>query len=231
MRDLRQDIAGIWHLASGMPAERGGRVILFIGAHAGEGTSSVAVAFAQLAASRAARMTWLVDLSIRKNPLYTAFSKGNVQGAGRPLHALDASLGTGQIYAVPGHEGDRAFGRLLNAHQIEGQRLLVTRFRSDRLAPGQRVQLRTAPDWWAALRRAADWVVVDAPPADQSQAGLAFVSQADGVVLVMKADETPAADVSALRRDVELHGGSVLGVVLNRVKEDARFVGRMEGRG
>lgn len=229
MRDLRQDIAGLWHLANGLPVDRGGRVILFIGAHPGEGVSSVAVSFAQLAASHAPRMTWLIDLNIRRNPLCTAFSKGIVKDAGRPMHALDASLGAEQIYAVPGHETERAFGRLLNAHQIEGQRLLVTRFRSDRLGPGQKVQLRTAPGWWAALRKAADWVVVDAPPVDQSRAGLAFVSQADGVVLVVKADGAPAADVAALRRDVELHGGKVLGVVLNQVGDDARVVGRLAG--
>lgn len=231
MRDVRQDIAGLWHLANSLPVDRGGRVILFIGAHAGEGVSSAAVSFAQLAAAHAARMTWLVDLGIRRNSLYTAYSKGIIKDAGRPMHALDASLGTDQIYSVPGHESDISYSRLLNAHQIEGQRLLVTRFRSDRLGPGQRVQLRTAPAWWTALRKAADWVVVDAPPAGQSRAGLAFVSQADGVVLVVKADATPAADVAALHRDVELHGGKVLGVVLNEVGRDACLAGRLLGQG
>lgn len=231
MRDLKQDLGGLWHLANGLPVDRGGRVILFIGTHAGEGVSSVAVSFAQLAAAQAARMTWLVDLSIRRNPLYTAYSKGIIKDAGRPMHALDASLGTEQIYSVPGHDGDISYSRLLNAHQIEGQRLLVTRFRSDRLAAGQRVQLRTAPAWWAALRKAADWVVVDAPPADQSRAGLAFVSQADGVVLVVKADATSAADAAALQRDVETHGGKVLAVVLNEVGRDARLAGRVFGQG
>lgn len=231
MRDLRHDLTGLWHLAGSLPADRGGRVILFIGAHSGEGVSSVAVSFAQLAAAHAARMTWLVDLGIRRNHLYTSYSKGIVKDAGRPMHALDASLGTEQIYSVSGHETDVSYSRLLNAHQIEGQRLLVTRFRSDRLAPGQRVQLRTAPAWWAALRKAADWVVVDTPPAEESRAGLAFVSQADGVVLVVKADVTPATDVAALRRDVEMHGGKVLCVVLNEVGHDARLAGRVFGQG
>lgn len=231
MRDLKHDLTGLWHFAGGLPADRGGRVILFIGAHSGEGVSSVAVSFAQLAAAHAARMTWLVDLGIRRNHLYTSYSKGIVKDAGRPMHALDASLGTEQIYSVSGHETDVNYSRLLNAHQIEGQRLLVTRFRSDRLAPGQRVQLRTAPAWWAALRKAADWVVVDAPPAEESRAGLAFVSQADGVVLVVKADVTSATDVAALRRDVEIHGGKVLCVVLNEVGHDARLADRLFGQG
>ncbi|MFN3961272.1 MAG: sugar kinase, partial [Parvularculaceae bacterium] len=80
-----------------------------------------------------------------------------------------------------------------------------------------------------AVRQGAEWIVVDAPPTNRSRAGLAFVSQADAVVLAVKADETPAAAVAELRRDVELHGGKVLGVVLNGVKNDAWICSRLFG--
>lgn len=231
MRDLRKDLAGLWRLATQMPSARGGRMLMFVAAHSGEGTSSVAASFAQIAASRAARTAWLVDLDIRRNPQYTAFSTGVVKDAGRPGHALDASLGAEQIYTVVGHEAEAAYGKLFNAHQIDGERLLVTHFRNDRLVGGQKVKLRTAPGWWTALRAAADWIVVDAPALDRSRAGLAFVAQADGVVLVVKADETSASDVAALRQDVEAHGGRVLGVVMNRLQDDARLASRFEGIG
>lgn len=229
MRDLRSDLAGLWRLASQVEPAKGGRVILFVSAHAGEGTSSVAASFALIAASRAARTAWLVDLDIRRNAQYTAFAQGILKDTGRPGHALDASLGAEQIYAVAGHEKDPAYGKLLNAHQIDGLRLLVTRFRRDRLATGQKVQLRTSPGWWAALRGAADWIVIDAPSLDRTRAGLAFAAQADGVVLVVKADETPAADVAAMRQDIEAHGGRVLGIVMNRIQDDAMLAGRFEG--
>lgn len=226
MRDLRQDLPSLLRIAAQVQPAKGGRVILFMSAHKGEGTSSVAASFAMIAASRAARTAWIVDLDIRRNHQYTSFTQGIVKDAGRPGHALDASLGAEQIYTVAGHEKDVSYGKLLNAHQIEGQRLLVTRFRSDRLAPGQKVQLRTAPGWWSALRAAADWVIIDAPCLERTRAGLAFAGQADGVVLVVKADDTPAADVTALRHDVEAHGGTVIGVVMNRVQDDARLAGR-----
>ncbi len=231
MRDLRQDLAGLWRQATQMGSAKGGRMLLFVAAHAGEGTSSVAASFAQIAASRATRTAWLVDLDIRRNTQYTAFATGIVREAGRPGHALDASLGAEQIYTVAGHEADVSYGKLFNAHQIEGQRLLVTHFRNDRLAGGQKVQLRSAPGWWTALRAAANWIVVDAPALDRSRAALAFVAQADGVVLVVKADETSASDVAALRQDVEAHGGHVLGVVMNRLQDDARLASRFEGMG
>ena len=226
MRDLRQDLSSLWRIAVQVQPAKGGRVILFMSAHNGEGTSSVASSFAMIAASRSARTAWIVDLDIRRNYQYTSFAQGIVKDAGRPGRALDASLGAEQIYTVAGHESDLSYGKLLNAHQIEGQRLLVTRFRSDRLAPGQKVQLRTAPGWWSALRAAADWVIIDAPCLERTRAGLAFAGQADGVVLVVKADETPAADVAALRQEVEAHGGTVIGVVMNRLQDDARLAGR-----
>lgn len=228
MRDLRKDIADLWRLASRLTTAKGTRVILFLSAKSGEGTSSVAASFALIAAQRATRTAWLVDLDVRRNPQYTAFSQGTITGVGRPGHALDASLGTEQIYTVAGHENELAYAKLLNAHQIDGLRLLVTHFRSDRLAQGQKVQLRTAPDWWNALRAAADWIVIDAPAIDRTRAGLAFVSQADGVVLVVKADETSAAAVAELRQEVETHGGNVIGVVMNRIQEDALLAGRFE---
>lgn len=231
MRDLRRDLASLWRLATQMPSAKGGRVLLFISAREGEGTSSVAASFAIIAANRAKRTAWIVDLDFRRNFQYTSFAQGTVKGAGRPGHALDASLGAEQIYSVAGHENDISYGKLLNAHQIENQRLLVTRFRSDRLTSGQRVELRTAPGWWSALRAAADWVIIDAPCLECTRAGIAFVGQADGVVLVVNADETPAADVAALRQDVEAHGGKILGIVMNRIREDARLVGRIENLG
>jgi Mrp family chromosome partitioning ATPase len=231
MRDLRQDLAGLWQTVSQAASPKGGRVLMFIAAHPGEGTGSVAASFARMAAERSAKTTWIVDLDFRRNGQYTAFSQGLFRDSARPGHALDASLGTEQIYSVVGHEQEPACCKLLNVHQIEGQRLLVTRFRNDRLAPGQRVQLKSAPAWWRALRAATDWVVVDAPALEKSRAGLVFAAQADGVVIIVKADETPPADVQALRQEIEAHGGRVAGIVMNELKADARFSERVDGGG
>lgn len=228
MRDLRQDLSGLWRAAAQVAPANGARVVMFIAAHKGEGTSSVAASFALIAASRAARTAWLVDLDFRRNHQYTSFAQGIFKDAGRPGHALDASLGAEQIYAVPGQADEAASSRLLNAHQIDGMRLLVTRFRGDRLAPGQKVRLRPAPGWWTALRGAADWAVVDAPALERTRAGLAFAAQADAVVLVVRADETAAAEVAALRQDVEAAGGRVIGAVLNRIRPDAALAGGFE---
>lgn len=224
MLDLRHELSGLWHGAARLTPRSGARLVMFMSAHEGEGASSVAASFALMAAARAARMTWLIDLDLRENPLYTAFAKGKINGVGRPGHPLDASLGTAQIYSVPGAENDPAMRKLLTAHQIEDMRLLVTRFRNERLSPGQRVRMEPAPDWWMALRRSADWAVVDAPALSRSAAGLTFAPQMDGVVLVVEADRTSAGQVEDLRAAVESTGAAVIGVVMNRMKRARRTV-------
>ncbi|MBY9067164.1 hypothetical protein K1X12_09660 [Hyphomonas sp. WL0036] len=222
MLDLRQDLSGLWQAAARVPPRSGGRVLMFMAAREGEGTSSMAASFALMASARAARMTWLIDLDLRANPLYTAFAKGILKDTGRPGHALDASLGTEQIYSVPGTEAVPAMQKLLTAHQIDGQRLLVTRFRNERLAPGQRVRLQPAPGWWGALRRSCDWAILDAPALARSAAGLTFAPMTDGVVLVVEAGATGAGDVEDLRAAVEGAGGTVIGAVMNQMKSGHR---------
>ncbi|MFN3610175.1 MAG: hypothetical protein ACK4Y9_14030 [Hyphomonas sp.] len=218
MLDLRQDLSGLWQAATRVTPRSGGRVLMFISAREGEGASSVAASFALMAAARAARMSWLVDLDLRENPLYAAFSKGILKGAGRPGHPLDASLGTEQIYTVHGSEKTPAMSKLLTAHQIDGLRLLVTRFRNERLQAGQRLRMQPAPAWWDALRRSADWAIVDAPALSRSSAGLTYAPLTDGVVLVIQADSTGAKEADDLRGAVEAAGGVVIGVVMNRLK-------------
>lgn len=231
MRDLRQDLSGLWQAATRITPRAGGRVLMFMSAREGEGTSSVAASFALMAAARAARMTWLIDLDLRENPLYTAFSKGVLSGVGRPGHPLDASLGVEQIYSVSGSEKVPALTKLLTAHQIDGLRLLVTRFRNERLSPGHSVRMLAAPGWWEALRRSADWAIIDAPSLSRSAAGLIYAPLTDGVVLVVQAETVGADEVEDLRAAVEAAGGNVIGVVMNRLKSGRARAGnqRMGG--
>ncbi|MEZ5954525.1 MAG: hypothetical protein R3C13_09505 [Hyphomonas sp.] len=183
-----------------------------------------------MAAAKSSRSAWLIDLDFRRNPLYRAFEDGFSKKIGGPGRAFDASLNEPPIYALTPPPPDGSDGnKLLTVHQIEGTRLLVTRFRNERLRPAQKVQLRTQPRWWAALRASADWGVIDAPALERSAAALAVASQMDGVVLVVRADKTSVSDVAAMRLEVEGHGGKVIGVVMNRVRADARFADRLIG--
>ncbi|MEM8616740.1 MAG: hypothetical protein AAGF20_07375 [Pseudomonadota bacterium] len=227
MRDLRDNLGNVWRTASRLTSKSGGaRAVMFVSARDQEGTSSVAASFALLAARRVQKQAWLVDLDLRRNSVFKAFERGFAKHVGRPGRAFDASLRQKPIYSiVPSLAGGRD-QKLLTAHEIDQTRLLVTRFRNEHLRQGQRVQIRTAPDWWAALRRVADWIIVDAPSLERSPASLAMASQVDGVILVVEADVTRAEDVVAARREIEAYGGEIVGVVMNQVGSDARFADR-----
>lgn len=228
MLDLRADLESLLRLLARLPLSRGARTIMFIAPEGGEGTSSIAASVAILVSARTPRSAWLVDLDVQRNTAHAGFERGFARGVGRPGRALDASLQTDQFYSVVGAENEPACGKLLTAHLIGDSRLLVTRFRTERLPKGKRVQMRTAPTWWNALRAMSDWTIVDSPPIALSTAGLAMVSQMDGVVLVAQADTTSPEALSALRLEVEAHGGKVLGVAMNCLKADARFASRFE---
>ena len=119
--------------------------------------------------------------------------------------------------------------KLLSVHEIDRTRLLVSRFRNEWLGHGQRVRLKSQPEWWSRVRQAADWVVIDAPAVTRSSAGLSFVSEADGVFIVVRADSTGPQEVAALRDEIAASGGRVAGLVLNRMGSDARFADRLAG--
>ena len=232
MRDLRKDLNNVWRASARLTSPSGSRAVMFIAARSGEGTTSMAASFALLASKRSRRTAWLVDLDLRRNGVFKGFQSGFARRVGKPGRAYDAGLATDQIYAVSPQtatQGGQPAGpeKLLTAHQIEGERLMITRFRNDRLRPGQRVRVRSQPRWWRALRKAADWIIVDSPALERSGAGLAVASQMDGVVIVVRADHTSAEDLVALKREIEAHGGTIIGVVVNAIRADARLIDRM----
>lgn len=58
--------------------------------------------------------------------------------------------------------------------------------------------------------------ILDLPPVSESIIGPAMAKALDGVVLVVEAERTRAAAVQATQRTIKMHGGTVLGVVLNK---------------
>ncbi len=230
MIDLREHLHGLPRDLSRLGGERG-KTIMVIGANPDEGASSVAASLALLLAGRARRAAWLVDLDVAGQTQFRAFQAGFAGPAGRPGQAYEASLNAAPFYEVlpalrTANGETRQSGRLLVAHRIGATRLMVTRFRTERLRSGQRVQMRSNPAFWDGLKKIADWSIVDAPALETSAAALPLVRQMDGVILVFRADATNIRDVEIAQREVEGHGGRVLGLVMNEVRGDARLADR-----
>jgi Mrp family chromosome partitioning ATPase len=233
MKDLRTDLSGLFNQVSQAPSADGGRSIMFVSARSGEGVSSVAASFALIAAGHVRKPVWLVDLDLKRNQLFNAFAVGVFAeafgGVGPPY---SAALKTRPFFSIEPEDPEATAGLgLFTAHRVGQLRLMVTQFDAARVKPGHAIRIRSQPQYWQAARAVADWTVVDSPALELAGAGLAIASQVDSTIIVVRADATSPAEVDTVRREIENHGGRVGGVILNRVKRDARFFDRFSRTG
>jgi len=228
MRDLRDITGHIERVTTRLePLMPGARVVMFVSVHEGDGTTSFATSTALSLASTARKAPWIVDLDLQSNSVISAFERSLSRGGYGPGRAFDASLRQPPTYALTPAQEDS--GKLLTAHEIEGTNLLVTRFRTEHLEPGQRAHLICEPLWWQALREITEYVIVDAPSLEVSDAALTVADQVDGIFLVVRADETRREEIMDAYENLEAKGGLVLGVAMNHVGADAQFANRLFG--
>lgn len=232
MKDVRKDLVHLARSLERIPARNSGRQVMVIGAGLEDDAGSVAASLSLLMSGRASRAAWLVDLDLVGNRHYYSFQANEFPKTGRPGRAYDASLNVKPFFQIVPElrvrEGKTSKpAKYLGVHQIESSRLMVTRFRTELLRQGQKVQITSQGEYWRRLREVGDWAIVDAPPLDFSRAGLGVCRHMDGVIFVVTADHTTADEITALRSEIESHGGHCLGVVVNGVKGDARFADRI----
>jgi Mrp family chromosome partitioning ATPase len=221
MINLTSEMAQLW-AALGSPTPGLGRAVQFVAASRGEGTSTVAREFARFAAGRASRPVWLIDLDLLGGGQYEAIL-GDPTRFG-PLGRPAAATPDGSMFFTvqpPARDKDGRVmpdGAYLSAQQAGGSRLWVTRFRAEMLRSGQAPQLTPEADYWKAMRRHADWIVVDAPAAERSSAAVAIAPLVDCTVLVVAAEGRDTRAPAALRDAIEQAGGRCAGIVFNRAR-------------
>ena len=219
MVDLTTEMAGLWAALGPASAHRG-RVIQFVSATSGEGTSTVAREFARLAAVRARKPVWLIDGDLAQQGQLDAIA-AEPERFGRLAAPVKASPDGSAFYAVtPPMRGRDGLpvppARLMTARACLGGRLFVTRFHMELTRAGQRVEPLGEARYWAALRRHADTVVIDTPAADRSDMAITLAPFIDATILVVAAETTAAGDPVALRDEIDAVGGQIAGVVMNR---------------
>lgn len=223
MIDLSAEMAGLW-ASLGAPTGGAGRVIQFVAARRGEGTSTVARELAAFVARRAGRSVWLVDLDLLTSGQYAAVASSEERYG--PLGGATAATPDGSVFFTiqpPLTDPNGAPwppSRYLTGHRVGEARWWVTRFRRDALRGRQTVHILRSGDYWAALRKFADLVIVDAPSADRSQAALTVAPFVDQTVLVVAADEADAKPPALLRNALLSSGGEVGGLFFNRSTVD-----------
>ncbi|HWE47922.1 MAG TPA: hfsB [Caulobacteraceae bacterium] len=221
MVDLTAEMAGLL-TALGPAPEGRARVVQFVSARKGEGASTVARAYARLAAAHARRPVWLVDADLETQGQMAAVGAhpelfgqlGKASGAspdGSAFFTIQPPNRTAQGRVTPDHV-------MFLARPALGKRLWVTRLRRDSMSYDQRAHVIPSPDYWRALARHAEQIVIDTPSVDRSEAALTLAPYADDSVIVLAAEETDAALAGKLRDALEQAGGRVAGLVLNRMR-------------
>ncbi len=167
-----------------------GRLVGFIACTPGEGTTSVAMAYARSVATQYRRRVLLLDAGSQSET-------PPVAGVGSLIGVL-ATLAQRQGSHGNGSQAGAAVGMSANAE-----------------AAGL-WQLLPQTDLWYALRSAYDEVVIDLPAASQSRLGLAVAPYCDGVTMVLEAERTRAPVADNLLMHLRTVRARVLGAVLNR---------------
>ncbi|HEY5071363.1 MAG TPA: sugar kinase [Caulobacteraceae bacterium] len=222
--DLSAEMAGLWGALDPQPAGRA-RLIQFASATPREGASTIAREFAFHAATRAERRVWLVDLDLMgSSQAATIAAEAERYG---PLGPPSAASPTGAVFFTvqpPLRRPDGrpwADARYFAAHAVGAASFWVTRFRADALRGPQAVQIVPSGEYWQALRRHADLIVVDAPSAERSAASVTVARFMDETILVVAADQPEIGAPGRLRDAITAAGGRCSGLFLNRANLDA----------
>ena len=217
--DLQASMAQLWDSLGPVPDGRG-RVIQFVAASGGEGSSTMAREFALFAAKKAKRPVWLVDLDLFGGAQHQAIAAdaGRFGPLGKPSQSSpDGSTFVAVQPAARTRDGHvLPDNRYVAAHSALRGRLWVTRFRKETMKPGQAVRLSESPRYWNALAAHAEYVIVDSPAADRSSAAVTLANQVDATVLVVAAEGAGARGPAALKAAIEERGGRLAGLVFNR---------------
>ena len=219
MVDLSAETAELW-TSLGAPQPGKPRVIQVVSARQGEGASTVARELALQAARGAGRSVWLVDLDLLASPQH-AVIRADPGRYGELGEAVAATPDGSMFFTVqPGARTadgkpwpDAAY---LAAHRVGKARWWVTRFRREVLRAGQTVHVLPRPDYWTAMRRHSDVVIVDSPAADRSQAAVTLAPFIDQTVMVVAAEQADNKARARLRDAIVEAGGTVSGLFFNR---------------
>jgi Mrp family chromosome partitioning ATPase len=221
MVDLTHEMA---KLRASLPPARSerGRVLQFVAATGGEGTSTVAREYARVAAASARRPVWLVDADLQRQGQMEALAADSDRFAGLGEESGVSPDGSAFFRVEPPLQSRDGRPlppvRMAVARPALGGRLWVTALRTEVLGREQALTIDPAPEYWNALRKHASEIVVDAPAAERSDTAVKLAASVDLTVLVVAAETAEPEAALVLREAIEAAGGRVAGLVFNRAE-------------
>ena len=178
------------------------KVILFVGATPGSGTSTAAANFAAMLAQEPGSKVLLIDANIR------ARNQGKSAGAATG----DAGVGAGLTRLLAVRHPTRDYSGALPSN------LWVLPSGAKSSMPLALFQSEAFDTFLRTARERFKYVIVDTPPLQHCPESLVLSQKADGVILVVESEKTRKRSALWAKQQIENVGGKLLGVVLNKRK-------------
>jgi capsular exopolysaccharide synthesis family protein len=178
-----------------MPGAGRGRAVIVSGMEAGNGCSWICARMAEVLASQVSGSVCVVDANLRSPGLHREFGVPNHYGLTDALQVTDpirrfvTSLSRPNLWL------------LSCGAEVEGMQTMLGSDRMRALLP--------------ELQREFDYVLIDAPPLETSDDSLMLGQNAEGIVLVLRANSSRRETARKAVRNLESASVRVLGAVLN----------------
>ena len=192
---LEDEMLSLYKLIESLLPDHRSKIIQFIGARQGEGTSTIVREFGKVASGLVGHPVLLLDAD-RHDPCQDNFF--DIQDKFGWLHSLRSEGSDSEAF-----------------HRVGQSNLFIS--------PGSNSAVST-PEIFNSkfehlcqdFRGKFDWILIDSAPLVISPDGLAIASRVDGIVLVVEAEKTRWQAVKQMRDSIARVGGNILGVALNK---------------
>ncbi|MCM0082864.1 chromosome partitioning protein [Geomonas sp. Red32] len=195
---LHDEMAWLHHQVDFLLPGNGHKLIQFMGAHRGEGVSTIVREFAKTAVEQHGKSVLVLDSACQDRAKKINFNITCEYGwidlleKGEQLDKALFRFGDSNLFFAP----------------ISFQASLVTPFRD----------LEATARLWKKLKERFDLILIDASSDLSPNESIALSRNTDGVVLVLEAEKSRRQRVKNIIKRINDNGGTVLGVVLNKRK-------------
>jgi Mrp family chromosome partitioning ATPase len=173
------------------------KVIQFMSTDEKEGTSTIVMEFAKVAALKYSKSVLLLDADLRKLDQQQPFFNIKLE------HSLEETIRAGDSV-------DKAL------YQIANSSLFLSRLFKDSGSVQQFLDPSGIDGLLEKLKKRFDFIFIDSPPENVYSVGLATSTSVNGVVLVMDAEKSCLDSAKNITEKITNNGGKLLGVVVNK---------------
>lgn len=194
--DMEEEMISLHQSIKSILPEPKRKIIQFIGASGGEGTSTIAREFAQVSALRFDETVLLVEANRHRPDQHLFFNLKPGQGWEEVIRNEEPI--------------DKALYRVGNTN------LFVSPISQSPSPDYQTFDSPKVTAFLEKLRNLFDLVLIDSSPASASPDGWGFIQKVDGVVLVLEAERTRWPVAQSVKERIIRRGGKVIGVIFNK---------------